>query len=187
MSDLIVIAFPDAAAAERARDEVFGFSPDDLAPFSQLSEAVVATRDEHGRIKLSHLVHLWPLKAGTGFLWGLLIGAIFLHPIFGLIGGGAAGLIAGALGDCGIDQEFIKAVKDVLRPGKAALLLRHEYAMPKEIKEGVIERLAAHGGQVLRATLDPTADRKLRRAIQAARRRTSDVEPMEGAVPGSRP
>src|SRR5208283_2501581 len=81
---------------------------------------------------------LWPLKTGACFPWGLLVGAIFLHPIFGLLGGGAAGLIAGALGDCGIDEEFISAVNYILKPGKAALLLRYEYPMPKEMREEII-------------------------------------------------
>ena len=182
MSELIVIGFPDTAVAEKARDEVFGVSPDDRAPFSQLSEAVVATRDQAGRIRLSHLVYLWPLKTGAGFLWGLLVGAIFLHPIFGLLGDGAAGLIAGALGDCGIDEEFISAVNDILKPGKAALLLRYEYPMPKEMREEIIATLAALGGQVLQTALHPATDRKMRRALQEAHRQTRGEKPMESAV-----
>jgi len=181
-AELIVVGFGDAAAAEKARDEVFGVSPDDLAPFSQLSEAVVATRDQDGKIRLSHLVHLWPLKTGAGFLWGLLVGAIFLHPIFGLVSGAAAGLIAGALGDCGIDEEFIRAVNEMLKPGKAALLLRHEDPMPKETREEIIATLAALGGQVLQTSLHPATDRKMRRALQEAHRRTRGEKPTEGAV-----
>ncbi len=173
MSDLIVIGYPDAESAEKARDDIFGLSPDDLLPFSQLSEAVVATRDEKGKIKLSHLIHLWPLKTGAASLWGLLIGARFLHPLFGLISAAAAGLIAGILTDCGIDEEFIKGVNDVLQPGRAALLLRHEDASPGELNEQIIEKLIGSGGQVLRANLDPAADRKLRRAIEHALNHTS--------------
>lgn len=168
MSDIIVIAYPDAATAEAARDEIFGMAPDDRLPLSQLSEAVVATRDENGRIKLSHLVHLWPLKTGAGLLWGLLIGGIFLHPIFGLVGGAAAGLITGALADSGLDEEFVKAVNGLLQPGKAALILRHEYPESSELYGQILEIVAAGGGQVLRTTLAPDADSKLQRAIRRA-------------------
>jgi len=45
------------------------------------------------------------LKTAAGLLWGLLVGGIFLHPIFGLVGAPAAGLISGALADSGIDEE----------------------------------------------------------------------------------
>ena len=108
-------------------------APDDQLPLSQVSEAVVATRDERGRIKLSHLIHLWPLKSTAGLVWGLLVGGIFFHPIFGLVGGAAAGLITGALADSGIDEEFVKAVNGLLQPGKAAPILRHEYAVQRAL------------------------------------------------------
>jgi uncharacterized membrane protein len=179
MSDLIVVGYPDAATAEAARDEIFGMAPDEHLSFSQLSEAVIATRDEKGRIKLSHLVHLWPLKTGAGLLWGLLIGAIFLHPIFGLIGGGGAGLVAGALTDCGIDEEFVKAVNGLLQPGKAALILRHEYPETSQIYEQIMETAAARGGKVLRTTLHPAADHKLKNAIEQAHRQAEGENQLE--------
>ena len=175
MSDIIVIGYPDAATAEAARDEIFGMTPDDQLPLSQLSEAVVATRDERGRIRLSHLIHLWPLKTTAGLLWGLLVGGIFLHPIFGLVGGAAAGLITGALADSGLDEDFVKAVKGLLQPGKAALILRHEYAESSELYRQILDVAAARGGQVLRTTLHPDADSKMRRAIQQA----VDENPLE--------
>ena len=168
MSDILVIAYPDAATAEAARDEIFGMAPDDQLPLSQLSEAVVATRDERGMIKLSHLIHLWPLKTGAGLLWGLLIGGIFLHPIFGLVGGAAAGLITGALADSGLDEEFVKAVNGLLQPGKAALILRHEYAESDELYREILDVATARGGQVLRTGLAAGADSKLLRAIRKA-------------------
>ena len=42
MSQLIVIGYPDTAAAEKARDELLSLSRDCL---TRLSEVVVATRD----------------------------------------------------------------------------------------------------------------------------------------------
>jgi uncharacterized membrane protein len=178
MSEIIVIGYPDPATAEAARDEMFGISPEDRLPFSQMSEAVVATRDEMGRIKLSHLIHLWPLKTGAGLLWGLLVGGIFLHPIFGLVGGAAAGLLAGGLADCGLDDEFVKAVSGLLQPGKAALILRHEYSESSEFYRQILEVAAARGGEILRTNLAPAADRELRRAIRQAYRQPPSENPL---------
>lgn len=175
MSELVVIGYPDAATAEKARDEIFGLDPEESAPFSQLSEAVVATRNEKGTIKLSHLVHLWPLKTGAGSLWGLLVGAIFLHPIFGILAGAAAGFVLGGLGDCGVDREFVEALNDVLQPGKAALLLRHEISSPPEINERIIEKLASFGGCVLRTNLNTAMEHKLRQALENAQRQAQSA------------
>lgn len=165
MSDLIVIGYPDALTAEKARDELFGLAPEDIERFS---EAVVATRDEKGAIKLSHLVHLWTLKTGAGSIWGLLIGMIFLHPIFGVLAGAAAGAITGGLSDYGVDEEFIKAVSDILQPGRAAILLRRDISTEREISEDVIERLASYGGEVLRTNLNADMDHRLRQAFEEA-------------------
>ena len=80
MYDLIVIGFPDAKTAEAARDELFALPSEEIF---RVSDVVVATRDEKGAIKLIHLVHPSALNLGTGLTSGLLIGLIFLHPIFG--------------------------------------------------------------------------------------------------------
>ena len=170
MSELVVIGFSDVAAAEKARDEIFGLDPEEGGSFSQFSEAVVATRDKKGRVKLSHLVHLWPLKTGAGSLWGLLVGAIFLHPVFGILAGAAAGLVVGGLADCGLDKEFIEALNDVLKPGTAALLLRHEISSPPEINQRIIEKLASIDGRVLRINLNTAMEHKLRQALARAER-----------------
>jgi uncharacterized membrane protein len=169
MSDLIVIGYADAVAAERARDELFGLPPEDTERFS---EAVIATRDKRGAIKLNHLVHLWTLKTGAGSIWGVLIGMIFLHPIFGVLAGAAAGAIVGGLTDYGVDEEFVKAVSDVLQPGRAALLLRRDISTRHEISEQVIERLASAGGQVLRTNLNTDMDHRLHQAFEEAHRCT---------------
>jgi uncharacterized membrane protein len=50
MSQLIVIGYPDSAAAERARDELLALSHDYL---TRLAEVVVATRDGNGRLRRS--------------------------------------------------------------------------------------------------------------------------------------
>jgi uncharacterized membrane protein len=120
MYDLIVIGFPDAKTAEAARDELFALPSEEIF---RVSDVVVATRDEKGAIKLIHLVHPSALNLGTGLTSGLLIGLIFLHPIFGILVGAAAGAVGEGLSECGVDEGFIKQIDDLLRPGRAALLL----------------------------------------------------------------
>ncbi len=120
MRDLIVIGYPDAKAAEAARDALLALPREEIF---RISDAVVAARDKKGEIRLSHIVRSGALNLGTGTMSGLLIGLLFLHPIFGILAGAAAGAVGEGLKDAGVSEEFVREVDDVLRPGRAALLL----------------------------------------------------------------
>lgn len=58
-----------------------------------------------------------------GAFWGLLIGAIFFLPLFGLAFGAGMGALSGSLRDFGIDDGFIETVRDRVTPGTSALFL----------------------------------------------------------------
>ena len=53
MRDLIVIGYPDAKAAEAARDALSALPREEIF---RISDIVVAARDEKGAIKLSNIV-----------------------------------------------------------------------------------------------------------------------------------
>ena len=63
------------------------------------------------------------LATAGGALWGLLLGAIFFMPWFGLAFGATMGAAGGALHDFGIDDHFIATVRDRVTPGTSALFL----------------------------------------------------------------
>ena len=48
---------------------------------SELKDAVVAVRNQNGKVKLHQSVHLTAAGAASGGSWGLLIGLIFLNPL----------------------------------------------------------------------------------------------------------
>lgn len=62
---------------------------------------------------------------GEGMLWdgtwGMILGMIFLVPIAGPSFGAAAGAFAGALWNLGLDDNFVKSVRDTVTPGTSAL------------------------------------------------------------------
>lgn len=74
MSELIVIGYDNAEKAEAARTELFGMAKEYLV---DVADAVVATADENGKVKLNQMVNLWSFGAASGAFWGLLIGLIF--------------------------------------------------------------------------------------------------------------
>jgi uncharacterized membrane protein len=58
-----------------------------------------------------------------GGFWGLLLGLIFLVPIAGPALGAAAGALAGSLSEFGVEDDFVKRVRDAVTPGTSALFL----------------------------------------------------------------
>ena len=163
MSQLIVIGYPDNAKAEEARKTLYGLSKEYLV---DIKDAVVAEASDSGEIKLHQMVSMWAVGASGGAFWGLLAGVLFFNPIIGVAAGAGAGAIAGALSDYGIDDAFMKDVAGVLQPGQAALFIMADRAA----SDKVIDKLALHGGQILRTNLDTSKEAELRVAFDHARR-----------------
>lgn len=171
MSELIVIGYNNAEKAEEARSSLLGMAREYLV---DVADAVVATADENGKIRLNQMVNLWTVGATGGAFWGLLVGLLFLNPLLGVVTGAAAGGVAGALSDYGINDTFMKEVSEVLQPGQAALFLMAR----KTTSDRVLERLGKHGGRVLRTNLDTSQEAKVRKAIEAAHKEVENQKDM---------
>jgi uncharacterized membrane protein len=161
MNELIVIGYENENEAEVARQELFGMAREYLV---DVADAVVAHADDKGKIKLNQMVNLWSVGAAGGAFWGLLIGLLFFSPFFGAAIGASIGALSGAFSDFGINDEFMKKISEILKPGQAALFLMvRDHASDK-----VIERLSQKGGTVLRTNLDTEKEAALREAFAKA-------------------
>lgn len=160
MADLVVISFDTEARAEEVRQRVLHLQESYLI---ELGDAAIAVKDERGHIRLNQLIDTTTGGAVSGGFWGLLIGALFLNPLLGAAVGAASGALAGALTDVGINDDFMKEVAEVLRPGSAALFL----LVRKMTADKVIEDLRGIGGTVLRTSFDHDQEQKLRDALAA--------------------
>ncbi len=161
MSELIVIGYANSEQAEKSRETLYGLAKEYLV---EVQDAVVATADEHGKIKLNQMVHLWAVGASGGAFWGVLAGLIFFNPLLGLAAGAATGAVAGALSDYGISDQFMKDVADTLQPGQAALFILANRAS----SDKVLEKLGETGGRIIRTNLDSTQEAKVRAAFEQA-------------------
>lgn len=161
MSELIVIGYDDPGKAEAARRELFSLSREYLV---DVGDAVVATADADGKVRLDQMVNMWSVGASGGGFWGLLMGLLFLHPLIGVTVGAAAGALGGALSDYGINDRFMRDIASVLKPGQAALFVMARRAT----SDRVIERLGGGGGHILRTNLDTEHEAKVRAAFEAA-------------------
>ncbi len=160
MADLLVIAFPSEAKAEEVRQKLLDMQKEYLI---ELGDAVIAVKQENGRVKLNQLFHPAAAGAAGGSFWGLLIGMIFMVPLAGVALGAASGAISGALTDVGINDAFMKEAAQTLQSGNAALFL----LIRKMTTDKVLVALHGEGGTVLRSSFDHTQEAALRDALSA--------------------
>ena len=160
MSDLIAITYDKAQDGWNAFNELANLQKMQLL---QLEDAALATKDEKGKVKIKQTLE--NQVAGTsavwGGFWGLLIGLLFLAPIFLGLFGALMGYIAGKAGDIGIDDKFIKQVGDSLDPGGAALFMLVVKATPDK----VLEQMKKFGGEVYQTSLSNEDEEKLKQAL----------------------
>jgi len=184
MSDLVVIVYPTEARAEEMRQKLFGLQKEYLI---QISDAAIAVMHEGGKIKLNQLLNTTALGAASGGFWGLLIGAIFLMPVFGAAIGAASGALGGALTDYGVNDGFMKELAANLQPGNAALFV----LIQKMTADKVLEAIKGTGGVVLKTSLDHSQEQTLRdvlAASPAAQRQElapASTEPASNPIPGA--
>ena len=161
MATLIVIGYESEIKAEEVRIALLKMQKDYLI---DLADAVVAVREENGKVKLRQMYNLTAAGAAGGGFWGTLVGMLFLNPLFGLAVGASAGAISGALSDVGIDDKVMKDMAETLKPGTAALcvLIRQMTA------DKVLDELKQFGGTVIQSNLSHEDEGKLRAALAAA-------------------
>jgi uncharacterized membrane protein len=166
MSDLIAIVYPTEAKAEEVRQRLFELQKEYLI---KLGDAVIATKTESGKVKLNQIVNTTATGAVQGSFWGLLIGVLFLNPLFGVAVGAASGAIGGALTDVGIDDKFMKELSASLQPGSAALFV----LVQQMTADKVLKEIEKYGGTVLKTSLDETKEQVLRDALGRASAQTA--------------
>ena len=128
-----------------------------------LDDAVVAVKNAKGKIKLDQWHNLTALGALSGGFWGMLIGLLFLNPLFGMAVGAAAGAVSGALRDVGINDQFMKDLADTLKPNTSALFVLVRKITPDK----VLEELKGTGGKILQTSLSHEETDRLQNTLLA--------------------
>src|SRR5215469_14125549 len=163
MSTLVVIGYKDMYQAEEVRLKLWKLQKDYLI---DLEDAVVATKDKAGKIKLHQAVNLTAAGALSGGFWGSLIGLIFLNPLLGFAVGAGAGAVSGALTDVGINDKFMKELTAGLTAGGSALFI----LVRKSTPDRVLEKLEGTGGKILQTSLSHEDEAKLQAALSASKK-----------------
>ena len=163
MATLVVIDYENEVRAEEVRIALLKMHKEYLV---DLVDAVIVVRDAKGKVKLRQLYDLTVAGAVSGGFWGMLVGLLFLNPLFGFALGAAAGAISGALRDMGIDDKFMKSLGETLKPDSAALcvLIRQMTA------DKVLEEIQKFGGTLIKTNLSHENETKLRDALASVQK-----------------
>lgn len=102
--------------------------------------AIVSWQEGKRKPKTRQLHNLAGIGALDGAFWGMLFGLIFFVPLLGMAIGAAMGALTGAFADVGIDDNFIKQVRDKVTEGTSALFLMTSNVVTDRVLEAVREK-----------------------------------------------
>jgi len=169
MADLVAIEYDDVYKAQEVRLTLLKLQQEYLI---DLEDAVVAVKDEEGKVKLHQATNMTAAGAAGGGFWGTLVGVLFFGPFFGIgtLAGAAAGAVSGALSDIGINDDFMKKLGEGFKPGTSALFILVRKATPDK----VVAEIKKYGGTVLHTSLSHDQEEKLQAALNEAKAATAE-------------
>ena len=161
MATLIVITYDQEQTGFDALNKLAELSKLQLIT---LADAAVAVKDPKGKVKVKQTLEnqMSGSSAIWGGFWGLLIGLLFLAPIFWGLLGALMGYLLGKAGDVGIDNVFIKAVGDSLDLGQSALFM----LIVEATQDKVMDAMSEFGGEVYQTSLSKEDEEKLKKALE---------------------
>ena len=132
MATVTVLKFPTVQGANDTLARIQDLQKQHLI---KLHDAAIVTWPVGKKApKTKQLVDMVGMGAMSGMFWGMLLGLIFATPFFGMAIGAAFGALGGAFRDYGIDDDFIKSVRNQVTEGTSALFLM--------TSEAVVDRVA---------------------------------------------
>jgi uncharacterized membrane protein len=133
MATLTVWKFDSADGAAQAENILAGLVKQEL--IKVYDAATVSWPRDAKKPKTRQLNNLVGAGAMGGMFWGMLFGLIFFIPLLGAAIGAGMGALTGALSDAGIDDDFIKSVRDQVEPGTSALFVMTSDAVMDKVRE----------------------------------------------------
>ncbi len=158
MSTLVVVSYDTKFKADEVRLKLLKMQKDYLL---SVEDAVIATKNDKGKIKLHQMYSLTASGAAGGGFWGLLVGLIFLNPLLGFAAGASAGAVAGALADVGINDNFMKDLASDLNNNSSMLFV----LLNAIVFDKVLDELKGTGGHIIQTSLSHTNEAKLKEAL----------------------
>lgn len=162
MATLTVLKFDGADKAEQALESLQELRTQHVL---SIADAAVVSWPEGRRAPVTRqAVNTAGVGALGGTFWGMLVGFLFMMPLLGAVIGAAAGAISGALTDIGINDNFIRQVRDQVQPGTSALFLLSATEAP----DRVAEQLNRFSPSLFSTNLSREQEEKLRELFEGS-------------------
>jgi uncharacterized membrane protein len=159
VATLSVLKFNDLSGADRVLLALQGMQERQLITLEDA--AIVSWPQDRKKPQTRQIYGMAGAGAGFGALWGFLFGLIFFVPLLGMAIGAGMGALGGSLADVGIDDDFIKQVREKVTPGTSAL-----FALTSGAREDrVIEELNQYDFEIISTNLPAEQEQKLREAF----------------------
>ena len=161
MATLTVWKFPDADDAERATQTLASLQAQNLITVQD--EAIITWPRDKKKPKTVQEHNMVGAGALGGGFWGLLFGLIFFIPLIGAAVGAAVGALSGSMVDVGIDDDFIKQVRQEVTPGTSALFVLSSDAVEDRVLDAFKE--GNPGATLIATNLSREQEANLRKAF----------------------
>src|SRR6266704_2745988 len=158
-TSLVVLKFPTAEGAQIMLGRLESLQKQQL--ITVVDGAIVSWRAGASKPKTEQLRNLTGVGALGGAFWGMLFGLLFFVPFFGLAVGAAMGALAGHFADYGIDDNFIKQVRDKVTVGTSALFLLTSGA----VLDKIVEAVKGQQFEIIQTNLSKEQEDQLREAF----------------------
>ncbi|MGY1643603.1 DUF1269 domain-containing protein [Geodermatophilus sp. SYSU D00703] len=133
MATMTVWKFPTAHGADRAEATLKDLQRRELI---RIHDAAIVSYPEGARKpKTRQLTNMAGAGALGGAFWGMLFGLIFFVPLLGMAIGAGMGALTGSLTDVGIDDSFIRRMRDEIQPGTSALFVLSSDAVVDKVRQ----------------------------------------------------
>jgi uncharacterized membrane protein len=135
MATLSALKFGTPDGAQQALQTLESLQKQQLIQI--IDAAIVSWPEGKKKPKTQQLHSLGGLGALNGAFWGMLFGLLFFIPFLGMAIGAAMGALSGHFADYGIDDNFIKSVREQVTPGTSALFLLTQGAVVDRVTDAM--------------------------------------------------
>src|SRR5512139_3275783 len=161
MATLSVLKFETPDGAKQMENTLLNLQKQHLI---EVQDAAIVTWPQGKKSPKTQQLHsLAGQGALMGAFWGMLFGLLFFIPFFGLAVGAAMGALSGKFADYGIDDNFIKQMRDKVTEGTSALfLLTSNVTLDK-----VVDAVKGMDFEIISTSLTKEQEDQLRAAFSA--------------------
>jgi uncharacterized membrane protein len=159
MATLTVWKFRSAGGADDAMHTLERLQKEELITVHD--GAVVTWPEGAKKPKTRQLASTSGAGAVGGAFWAFLFGLLFFIPVLGMAVGAAMGALAGSLADVGINDDFIRQVREKVTPGTSALFLMTSGAVEDKVRQA----FEATDMELIQTNLSTEEEQRLREAF----------------------